>query len=733
MGIFDVFREGAKPTSPKPALPGLPAPKGSLPAFPASRVQSKDIFSAWSAKPPAAFQAALPQEPSVPARQGFTLTPSPAARQAFESAAAARPVESMAWHPSAGMLLERLPEMFDIPAMVGHVHRNRMGMDCRDGFCSMPLVRIVRPDEELHLAANAFFDIPSHVMASYFDHMPPHQAEEAYEAEVLWPAFEALSAAFNMTDHGLPGWFQAEEAPDGGVDLVYVEEMPGARMAGLLDAFEAFHSGKKPAPKKPDVPRIEQKPGSTLPVKLQPKSKSMNPFEASFEKMTLPPPVQKGALAPFEAAFQKMAPSSPPPPPPPPPAQEIFPAAPREISPFEAWSAAPPPADITQALVPKGEAGSLFVPEKEIFSVDPAPPPAPRRKGSEEDEEEEEFPPGMPERPRGKIKTPWKPPSAEFVEKRIRDIFDLREFWDAISEDRHKDTGFLEDLERNDNEFGEGARIELQTVAYEEDPKSFIEQIFDFFGLDASEISEYLEWWEEEEFDYGEAHDALIEEVVFPLYGVISEAFDRSKPGDIPGHIGIEGYHDGLTNIVYLERQEDTDPEELDIMLREVRADNLKREQRNRELQEERDRTIRFMVGDWKVPSADQMAAFMEKKFDLEDLFRQIRKARKSKAWRLQVDDRGEGDFPIEDYGPEMDPDSAGRAALGIGVPHEVVARSAQLLDDHEMLWQNVVQPADDAVVAAFERLLPKDLPGAVNVYTDDDGNIVLGYHEYVE
>jgi hypothetical protein len=141
--------------------------------------------------------------------------------------------------------------------------------------------------------------------------------------------------------------------------------------------------------------------------------------------------------------------------------------------------------------------------------------------------------------------------------------------------------------------------------------------------------------------------------------------------------------------------------------------------------------SVKAFLGSWTVPSADSMVAFLENKMDLKRLITDIRKAKKTKEWRDRVAETGEGVFEIKVFGAHQDPNTTEKAAYFLGIPEPLIKRSLENNDEHEMLWKEVLEPVDNALVTAFERILPKDLNGAINVYQNDEGLVLLGYHEY--
>lgn len=444
------------------------------------------------------------------------------------------------------------------------------------------------------------------------------------------------------------------------------------------------------------------------------------PKESAFS-IWAPPPEQKGGMVPA---------------PPQPPGGEV--------DPFSVWASKEKPTSLTDALVPRGEAGSLFQPEPDPFQPEPG-RTAPKAKRKTEREGEDG--PGTvdwggvhvrskPE-PKSKQKRKvWEPPSVDEMAKILASIFDLDDVWDAARE-AHDDESFIAELESGENEFGgDEARIELQTIVGmdggdNDHGGTYIEEMFDFFGISLVEIDDYIQAWEAEEYDMGEAQEDVLEDIDFPLRVTVSEAFQKLKPRDIRGQFEILDYHEGLINLCYTEHEENYSPAEFKKLVAGAQKAREDVQARHLESILARKNEIKKFLGAWTVPSADKMVSFLESKLDLRRLITDIRKAKKTKEWRDGVAESGEGKFIIKMFGDYADPESTEKAAYFLGVPELLIRRSLENNDDHEMLWKEVLEPIDNALVTAFERILPKDLHGAINIYEDDGGVLVLGYHEY--
>jgi hypothetical protein len=405
---------------------------------------------------------------------------------------------------------------------------------------------------------------------------------------------------------------------------------------------------------------------------------------------------------------------------------------PHEPSVFDIWASQPKPQSFVEAVVPKGEEGSLYRPPAEIFPTKESEPPV---RAAQPDREE----PPQKVSKRKKAKSTfedlpeWTPPTTEEMKGLLTKIFDLDALWEDILAERSDEESWSQQVV-GVNEFGgDGARIELQTIADGSyGMGTYIEQMFSFFGLEADKLMPYVDLWMQEDADgdgeYGDAYEAMTETFDWPLRTVVYEAFEELKPKDIPGHFGIEEYHEGLMNIVYFESLQDLPKAERRRYEKLDREAQAREEKRYKEIERRRKEEEQKALLGWRAPSVQEMKRWFQDRYELTNLWNAIRAAKKTKRWR-----EGGTQFVINDFGDEYAQQTMIDALAYFDVPHGLIEAVLELDDGHVVLNDRVLEPIKEVLESAFVQIAPKDLPGLVDVAVDDSGDLVFYYYEVEE
>jgi hypothetical protein len=361
--------------------------------------------------------------------------------------------------------------------------------------------------------------------------------------------------------------------------------------------------------------------------------------------------------------------------------------------------------DLSDVIVPEEAQGSIYRQE------------APAARQEVVPREESREPSSRASAPKS---APWLPPSVAWMKAKLAEIFDLKDLWKIVREDRESE--YFQEALVNGGEFGDGARAELQTVSYSEEG-NWVVQIFDFFGVDYEPVRERVNAWVDSDYDsddYEEEWEDIQEEVIYPLYFTISEAFDELKPKDLPGSFIIADYWDGLINLAYEETEEQG-------LSKEEFSDRQKsRADQERSSQENRDRSSKGALQGWTPPPVEAMIDFLQGVYGIDELSSQIRRGKKKKLWKEGIDE-GIATFLIESFG-EDDGELEERLSDFFGVPL-VYKRflEAELLSPY---WDYVLYPLIDALSDAWDIVKPKDLPGELGSGPGNTHDFDLYYEE---
>lgn len=318
----------------------------------------------------------------------------------------------------------------------------------------------------------------------------------------------------------------------------------------------------------------------------------------------------------------------------------------------------------------------------------------------------------------------WRMPTRDEWVRWIKDTFDLEDLWKYVRSNRESD-GFIE-AQNDESENGDPPVMPIETWA-----DGDWERIFDFFGIPDSVWSPYIDNIKKEEDEVGyfdEAWEAFNVELLYPLSNAIREAFDSIKPKDIPGRFILED--DGQTGTWGLLYYEPLPEEALAKHAKERRAAQAKLEKEQKEEQRQRKAELKRIWGG--MPKAEDIVPWIEERYDLDRMFADIKRMRKTKQWK-EDNSFGDAGFVLEvvaDLSSKRAKDYGYDIASYFGIPPDVVTLY-QDANSEQDLWSEVFWPFFDNIKEAFAMLLPyADLPGEIVVDEDDEDQLAIQYRE---
>lgn len=423
------------------------------------------------------------------------------------------------------------------------------------------------------------------------------------------------------------------------------------------------------------------------------------------------------------------------------PSTGLAPAGP--VSPFEILAPAPPSAfDILvpeTGLAPFEERGGEFAPydpqSLDLFTmIAPEGAPAPPPRGPQGPTPPEEI--ERPEAPKrkGKQRKVEKPPPPEWVKKGkkwilptpesiipwIESVFNMKTFWEIIRRDRTSEE--FREMVLREADGDEPALLPLETITYTY-ANEWPEEVATFFEIPRNVIQPWLDEIAKEEQRGDNSSETYwdLEAYLVDYYTQVTRAFDLIKPRDIPGRIVVEPIEDQIV-LGYWEA------------LPEEERRRIEREQQFLEEQEEekknaRKKALRKIWG--RMPTAEELVPFIEDKFDIDALFREIRKERKKKDFKEVLEDQGEARVFLEKVTAEG-PHYWNEVGFYFSLPPELLA---VYLDREKPLqqefWDEVLNEFFSRISDAFDEIKPRDLPGMIVVDgSEDDEDLYLQYFE---
>jgi len=317
----------------------------------------------------------------------------------------------------------------------------------------------------------------------------------------------------------------------------------------------------------------------------------------------------------------------------------------------------------------------------------------------------------------------WKMPSPKDVVPWIEDAFDVEKIWDLIRNDRATEEFRQMVIEQEDT--GESALIPFQTVAYYYN-SDWAREAAEFFDIPPEVTQPWfdeLDRLNEREEDPDEVEQEL-HEFFQDYYQVVEDAFDLIKPRDLPGRIVVEGMEDQIV-LAYWEGLSKEEQQRVE------RERQLIREEEERK-KEERKKALRRIWG--KMPTVAELGPYIEDKFDIDALWKHIRKTRKTQAFKDQLDENGDAYIELEHVASEG-PTFYDELGFYFSLPPEVLALYLDRKEPLEgLLWEEVLGEFLNRVSGAFEETKPRDIPGMISVAEPEGGRgRDLVYVEQVE
>lgn len=314
----------------------------------------------------------------------------------------------------------------------------------------------------------------------------------------------------------------------------------------------------------------------------------------------------------------------------------------------------------------------------------------------------------------------WQMPSPREVIPWIEWAFTMENLWGLIRTDRVTEEFRQMVIEQEDT--GEPALIPFQTVAHYN--SDWAREVADFFDI-PSEVTQ--SWFdeidrmneqEEDTYEVDEELGAFFSE----YYHIVQEAFSLIQPKDIPGEIIIDSYEDQIV-LAYWEGLSKEEQARLE------RERQFIHEQEQRAV-EDRKKALRKIWG--KMPPVEELVGFIEEKFDVDDLWKHIRKERKTHAFKDELEENGNAHIELEKVASEG-PDFYNELGYYFSLPPEVLALYLDRKEPLEgALWEEVLGEFLDRIAQAFEETKPRDIPGMITV-AEDEGGSRDRYLMYVE
>lgn len=333
----------------------------------------------------------------------------------------------------------------------------------------------------------------------------------------------------------------------------------------------------------------------------------------------------------------------------------------------------------------------------------------------------------VPRRKKTKKRGPdWEVPTREEWVKWIKDTFDLEDLWRHVRGERNSE--YFLDEQLSEEDMGQPPLIPIQTW---EDAWDF-DSILTFFGV-PEEIWEPISGEmreEDEKHGYAdEAWEKMQTDVIFPLENALEGAFKSIQPADLPGYFILASDDgSGTWGLCYYEK---LDPKAAGKRQREALAARERAGREAKDLDRRRKAEIKRIWG--RMPDPDDLLGWIDEKFDIEAMFFDIAKARRTKTWKTELKEYGEAKLNLEiigNLGPNRAKDYEYEVAAYFGIPPEIVS----LYEDSESgqeLWSEIFWPFFEILSETFAMILPSaNLPGIITVEEDDQDHLVLQYVE---
>jgi len=374
----------------------------------------------------------------------------------------------------------------------------------------------------------------------------------------------------------------------------------------------------------------------------------------------------------------------------------------------------------------------ILEPERSIQPYQPPQPEeAPRTQAEEFARLHEEFAKSRePEAPKTKAKktqkkqSSWRMPTREEWVKLFKEKFDLPDVWEYLETNRQDEEFLKAQLDEEDS--AEPAILPIETWGGAD-----WDSIFEFFAIPPSVWQPYLDRIQKEEdegYDASEGWEEFRERFLYPLSISITEALESIKPKTLPGTIILDD--DPQTGLYGLLYYEPLPEEQMAKRRKEVSAARAKFDKEQAAKQKYRKTKLNQIWG--KMPSVEDIIPWIEEKYDLDAMFRDIKKERKTKVWK-EENEYGDASMTLEvvaDIGPKRSKDYDYEVASYFGIPPDVVTLYQDSESEQE-LWSEVFWPFFDRISEAFSMLLPyAELNGEIKIDENEDDELAILYRE---
>lgn len=326
----------------------------------------------------------------------------------------------------------------------------------------------------------------------------------------------------------------------------------------------------------------------------------------------------------------------------------------------------------------------------------------------------------------------WEVPTREEWVRWIKETFKpIENIWSYVRKERNSE--YFLDEQLNEDYSGQPALVPIETW---QDSWDF-SQYLPFFGVPSEVWEPISEKMDEENEKVGfadEAWERMQVDVLEPLEDALVKAFKSIQPADLPGHFVLAADDgSGTWGLCYYEK---LDPKTASKRQREALAARERDTREAKELVRRRKAEVKRIWG--AMPQPEDLVGWIEEKFDLKAMFRDIEKARKSKTWRETIKEYGQNEFGLDviaNLGPNKAKDYEYEISAYFGIPPEIVSVYEDS-DSGQELWEEIFWPFFKILSEAFAIILPwagANLPGMISVDEDQEDHLILQYVETEE
>lgn len=304
----------------------------------------------------------------------------------------------------------------------------------------------------------------------------------------------------------------------------------------------------------------------------------------------------------------------------------------------------------------------------------------------------------------------WIMPSPRDLVPWLEGVFDMERLWESVRKDR-----LLDDFRQmviEQEETGESAFIPYETIAYSY--ADWAENVAEWLDIPKEVISPLLEEkyrQEERDEDWSDTEGELYA-FFAEYYDVVNEAFALVQPRDIPGRIIVEHWEDQIV-IGYWEGLSEEDR-------RRIEREEQVIEEEKAAAKDARKKALRKIWG--RMPTVEELRPFIEDKFDVDAIWKEVRRERKKKAFKEELEDRDSASIslePVATFGPMF----YDELFFYFSLPPEILTlyldRNPKL---EKELREEVLDDFIERITQAFDETKPRDIPGEIGVGDTYDG-----------